>query len=358
LKGSGSPSRFSKAANAAFGEPPPGPLVPETLAPKLAQVYRADLFRSAWPRFRPAGDSTSLDFDVREHGILDLAVAGGFDNDREGRVSATLTGRPSATGWPRVVRAGGAWRQFGLSGYAAIEPRSLDRGANGMFVRGGARRTETRIFDEDGLDREIPTERAEVLVGGQLRGWRDHVVQAGAGVGRVWSSDLAREGPMAALTLAGGGSYPRRLEAVAFGGTDRYASVRLALAAEVQHQLATLRPSLTGGWASEGAPLDELHGIGGPATLAGMRHDEWLGERALALEMRVVRRVMSGLDLDAYVQAGQVADAVSRVDLGERLHVAGGVGSRISVPFGPLFLDLGWSEGGRYRLDVSFGPEF
>src|SRR5205814_6790929 len=133
----------------------------------------------------------------------------------------------------------------------------------------------------------------------------------------------------------------RRIEGVAFGGSKRYASARASISPEFSQAWGTIRPRATVGWASREAPLDELHGLGGPATLVGMRHDEWLGRRALALELRVVRSIASGVDVDAYLQTGHVAHAVSRADLADRLHVAAGLGMRANVPFGPLSLDVG-----------------
>jgi len=163
---------------------------------------------------------------------------------------------------------------------------------------------------------------------------------------------------MAALKLDATGRFARRVEAVAFGGSHPYASGRLSITSEFSQTWGAVRPSAVVGWASRGAPLDELHGVGGPATLVGMRHDEWLGRCALALELRFVRHVVSGIDINAYVQTAHVAHAVSRVDLADRLHVAAGFGMRANVPFGPLSLDLGLGESGARRLDLSFGQEF
>jgi hypothetical protein len=120
----------------------------------------------------------------------------------------------------------------------------------------------------------------------------------------------------------------------------------------------TLRPGVHAGWASTDAPLDELPGIGGPGTLVGLRHDEWLGRAAAGGELRLVKHLVSGFDLDAYVQTGWVGDPVSRTDLEDRLHVAGGLGLRAVVPFGPLSIDLGIGESGARRFELSLGQEF
>ncbi len=354
----GNRARLTSAAQRLLGPRPAGPFAANTLAVDLARVYRGDLFQSAWPRFRPDGDATMVSFEVREHPAFGLTAAGGLGSDQSARASATLEARPFAWALPPVLIAGGTLRRFGRSAYASIEPRSLARGARGLFLRASARRTRTRIFDRERDWSLIDTDRADALVGVQIRLPSGNILQSGGGVGRVWGQGRTREGLMAALKLDAPGRFARRIEAVAFGGPEAYGSGRISMAAEFERTWGVVRPGAMMGWASSGAPLDELQGVGGPATLAGMRRDEWLGRRALGLELRVVRHVVPGIDVDVYIQTGHVAHAVSRVDLADRLHIAAGFGMRAIVPFGPLSLDMGFGEAGMRRLDLSFGQEF
>jgi hypothetical protein len=226
-------------------------------------------------------------------------------------------------------------------------------------VRAEGRTTDSRLFDRSGNWTRIRTERVEGFVGLQLRapGGGD-VMQVGVGEGRVWSRGLTRDAPMAALRLDTPGRYPRQVDAVLFGGDRGYGAVRGALAAEFTRPWGTIRPGVRGGWASLDAPLDEWMPLGGPATVAGMREDEWLGSRAVAGELRLVRHAAGGLDMHVMGQVGYVEHAISRTDLDGRMRVAGGLGLIANIPFGPIRVDLGISEGGARRLHFAFGQDF
>lgn len=346
------------AAQEVLGPLPQGRWTADTLCSGLDRVHRADLFQGAWPRFRTRGDSVSLAFDVQEHEPLVVAASGRLDRDRGSAVSLLAISRPLTRPWPAVVTALGTWSHFGASAYTSIEPHSLARGASGVFLRAGVRRTRTRLFDRDRRWTIDRTDRAELFAGRQQRLPTGDIVQAGAGWGWVRGVGSTRDGVIGALRLDAAGRFARRIDVVAMGGPHQYASGRLAFSAEFPTRWLAVRPGVTAGWASHGTPTDELQGVGGPATLVGLRRDEWLGSRAVALELRLVRHVVSGLDVDAYAQAGHVAHAISRADLADRLHVAAGLGLQLLVPFGPLALDVGMMEGGAHRLDVSFGQEF
>src|SRR5205823_4483955 len=125
---------------------------------------------------------------------------------------------------PPVVIAGATLRRFGRAAFASIEPWSLARGAGGPFLRVAAHRTETRLFDRQRDWSLIGTDRAEALLGVQIRLPSGDMLQSGGGGGRIWSHGQTREGLMTALKLDAPGRYARRVEAVAFGGSERYAS--------------------------------------------------------------------------------------------------------------------------------------
>jgi predicted acylesterase/phospholipase RssA len=354
----GRPARRSTAARALLGRTPSAAFRPTELLPGLERVYRGDLFVSAWPRFRSDKDSTLLQMEVREHGWLEAAVTGGYDNDADGRLNLTLTARPWSSTLPDWLMAGITVRRFRSELYGSLEPRALSRGANGWFVRGGALRTDTRLFAPDRSFDLARTERREVVAGVQVRLATGDVAQGGAGWARIDDGAGTREAPMAALRIEAPGRVRRRLEAIAVGGDQRYASLASEMSAEVLLPRFLVRPTLRVGYASRSAPLDEHHGLGGPATLGGMRHQEWLGRRVWAADMRLVKRFLSGFDAYLFGQIGEVHQAVSRSDLSPRPRVAGGLGLTAAVPFGPLTLDWGMTEGGTSRLDFSIGQEF
>jgi predicted acylesterase/phospholipase RssA len=354
----GRAARGSTAAADLFQPLPAGPFAPDSLAPALARVHRGDLFLAAWPRFRSDPNSTTLTIEVQEHEPLELAGAPGYDTDEGGRLHLSLDARPIVGRRPSAARVGAVYRRFTRAAFLSLEPRSLARGAMGPFLRGGARRTETRVFERGGRWRQERTERAEVMIGGQLRLRSADVVQVGAGMGRVWAQGRTREGPMAALRLEHHGRRSRQLDVVALGGDDSYGALRAAVAVELPFTWATLRPGAAAGWASRGAPLDEWPALGGPALLSGLRRGEWLGRRSLAAELRAVRHLFTGLEAHATVQAGHVDRALGRRDLSGRPRIAAGLGLHANVPFGPLTIEGGLTEGGNRRLYVGLGQAF
>jgi len=357
LTSSGRPARASTPATDLLRPLPSGRFAPDSLARALARVHRGDLFLAAWPRFRSGRDATRLTFDVQEHDPFEVAVAPGYDMDEGGRAHASLVGRPIIGRRPIVVQAGGVYRRYARGTFFSFEPHSLARGAMGPFIRGGARRTETRIFDEPAHWRLERTDRAEILLGVQLRLPSADMLQAGGGFGKLRVGSQTHRGPMAALHLETRGRRPRQLDAVVFGGEHRYAAARGNAALEVPFPWATLRPGARFGWASNGAPMDEWPSLGGPTELLGLRRGEWLGQRAFALELRAVRPLFPGLDVHVTIQAGHVDRAISGPTF-DRLSLAAGGGARTNLPLGLLSLDGGLTEGGRRRFYVGIGQDF
>jgi hypothetical protein len=295
---------------------------------------------------------------VRERDPWELATTVGYDNDRLGRANAGVLLRPIRPSWPAVVLAGGTIRRFAREAYAGIEPRTLTRGGPGWFLRAGVRRTDTRIFASDRSQVVSRTERVEAMLGGQFPLPLGDIVQIGAGVARIWSGGTTREGALGALRLETLARPRRWLDAVALAGPQRYASVEAGFSPDLPLGPVTLRPAITAGWASEGSPLDELHGLGGPSSLVGLRHEEWLGRRKVGIELRLLRDIAGGLQVHVHGQAGRVDRSFSRADLDGRARVAAGLGIQANVPFGPVALDWGITEGGVHRVDASLGTPF
>lgn len=353
----GRAARQSVAADRQLGPLPDGPFPPGALSAPLANVARADLFASAWPRFVPHDGVTDVRIEVREPSPLSLSAIGGIDRDVGWRANAALTLRPLANRASRMFVSATA-RSLGSEAYLSLEPRSLARGARGWFVRTGARRIDHRIFFPDRSYTKVRSERVEALAGGQWTWGHGYLFQAGAGGARWWTEGETRDAPLAVLRIETVGRSTRTLDAVAAAGSHPYTSFAARLGHHITVPFGTLRPMLHAGWASPDAPLDELHGVGGPATLAGLRRDEWYGRTTLGLDLRIIRSVMNGIDVSVAGQVARVDHAVSRVDLAERFRYGAVAAMRATLPFGPLDLSYGISEGGSQRFDASFGQEF
>jgi hypothetical protein len=253
----------------------------------------------------------------------------------------------------------GTARSLGREAYLSLEPVSLARGAGGWFVRTGARRIDHRIFAADRSFTEVRSDRLELLAGGQWTWGYGYLFQAGVGGARSWTDDVrAEDAPLAVLRIETVGRATRTLDAVVAGGPHPYTSFAARIGHHFKTPVGTLTPALFAGWASPDAPIDEQHGIGGPSTLAGLRRDEWYGRHALGVDLRVTRSLVNSIDASIAGQAAQVRHAVSRADLEQRFRFGAVAAIRAALPFGPLDLSYGISEGGAKRFDASFGQEF
>jgi outer membrane protein assembly factor BamA len=92
--------------------------------------------------------------------------------------------------------------------------------------------------------------------------------------------------------------------------------------------------------------------------MAGLRRREWLGRDRVAGELRLIHPVRTNARVFLYGQAGAISQSVSRPDLDDEVHFAGGIGLEATLPFGPLNLDWGFADDGSFRFDFNFGQRF
>jgi hypothetical protein len=358
VDGAGAPAGRSGRARARFGRAPAGPLTAEALAPGLARVYRGDLFESAWPTFRVVGDSTEMTVQVRDQDPAQLGAAFAYDSDEFARANVTFTARPMHRALPGFMRVGVTARRYGAQLEGAVEPHALHRGARGWFLRGALRRDDTRRFlGARELDR-VRTDRAELMAGGQTALASGDVVQAGAGLARVRTPLADATGAVAALAVASAGRLARGLQATAVAGPRPYATLAVRLAAELPLGPLRARPAVAAAWATPRTPPAELPGAGGPASFLGPRQREWLGRDLAWGEFRLARALYSVLEVHVAAQAARVRQPWSRADLAGRFRFAGGAGVRANVPFGPVEVAWGVTEGGVHRLEMGIGERF
>jgi len=358
LDSSGQPARGAHAAGRLFGDLPADSFAAATIAPGLMRVYRGDLYASVWPGFRVRDDSTDVSFVTRPNAAAELALAAGYETDRKGRVIATLTLRTATSLLPRRIVVGGSARNLGWRVFAAGSPYALLRGGPSTFVRASVGETQTRIFTGEDRWTEESTHRFEGFAGVQKPLGQGTVVQVGAGIVQFEGGDASSTGGAAAIVIDGTGRFTRHLDAIAVAGATRYGAVNLLAALDLPTRPCTVRPLVSFGLAADQAPLDELPALGGPGSLGGLRAGEWLGRRAFGAELRILRELGGGLEMHVAGQVGRVDQAVGRADFAARPRFAGVVGFRARVPFGPIGLDAGLTEGGQSRIDFALGPNF
>jgi predicted acylesterase/phospholipase RssA len=341
-----------------FGETPRSAFEPRALRGAFQDVYRGDIFISAWPSFTVAEDSTTISMHVEPRPTRELQFAFGYDNDIQARLNGALVLRPMNRRLPHKITAGASIDQLRTNVFFALEPHSLARGSDGWFLRGGWRRTEVRLFDEERhIDKPV-VERLEGMLGGQKRLMGRYLLQAGAGYGFAGTDERDLSGVLSSVRVQSGSVFGEGLQAVFLWGNESYATVIARASADVRAGPIVVRTAVRAGSSSRLTPPDELQNLGGPDSFAGLRRREWLGHDRLAGEVRLLHSLTSSARVFAYGQAGTMTQTVSRPDLDGDVHFAGGAGLEAAVPFGPLNLDWGIDDVGDFRVDFNFGQRF
>lgn len=117
---------------------------------------------------------------------------------------------------------------------------------------------------------------------------------------------------------------------------------------------------LMGGIASGDMPYNDLFTLGGADNLRGFEDDEFRGDKMYlgTIEYRypIAKKVQGVFFVDAGNAWGGT-DNVPWYHDNDELHVAGGLGFRVTTPIGPIRLDYGvGDEGGKFHF--SFGGKF
>lgn len=117
---------------------------------------------------------------------------------------------------------------------------------------------------------------------------------------------------------------------------------------------------LMGGIASGDMPYNDLFTLGGADNLRGFEDDEFRGDKMYlgTIEYRypIAKKVQGVFFVDAGNAWGGT-DKVPWYHDNDELHVAGGLGFRVTTPIGPIRLDYGvGDEGGKFHF--SFGGKF
>ena len=354
----GGPVARASTARAVLGKMPAGSFEPHELEPALDRLQRSGLFDEQWPSLEAHGDSTTLVLDVREKPPTELSVAAALDNDQGGRLWAGVDYRPVKGPLPALVRVDGAIRQLGWDLNLSAEPYALDRGATGWFARATQRFTNTRIYENGGVQSLLGTDRSEALLGGQLGLWGRQVVQAGGGWAQTSGPGPLWHGALLAARTEGTGASHRLVEGEWAIGEEGYSRLNAWFDASIKTGNLIIRPGLRAAAVYGTPPIDALPGLGGPETLAGLHIDEWLGHRMGAFELRVAREFSGVFSLYAAGQGGVIEQPVGGVDLGNAPRIAFVVGGEVTTPLGPVRASWGRTESGRERVDLLLGERF
>jgi hypothetical protein len=353
-----SPVRRGGIARAVLGRLPAGPFRPMEIAPALRRLALSGLFESAWPTLIHRGDSTVLSFEVRERPALTVGPAFYFSNDEGASLHLGATFRPLGGPWPSLAKLGWGLRPLGWNLHGSLEPYALDYGNAGWFVRGRYHEMRTRVIEDGEEVRTLRTNRFEALGGGQVGIANRQAFQLGLGYADVARPAPGWHGLLLAFRTQSLGGGERLIEAEWAAGEGGYSRLNAALDVDLRYRALVLTPGARFGAVDGETPPDALVGLGGPHSLSGLRHDEWLGQRAGAISLELA--IEAGRQARAYVaaQSGKVEEAASGADLGTEPVSGIGIGAEIELPMGPLRLEYGACSAGRRRLDLALGARF
>jgi predicted acylesterase/phospholipase RssA len=346
-----------RAALRELGHLPVGPFSADQLRPGLKRLSQSGLFESAWPSFRTRGDSTVLGFEVRERPMLEIGPAFTLGNDEGWRVHVGMSYRPTGLPLPALVKVGAAWRELGGTVHGRFEPRALEYGGSGWFASGRFHDMDTRIFDHGAEAVSANTHRFEALAGRQASVGRAPSLRLGAGYGSTRGS-AAWDGVLIALRTQSWGADERLLDAEWGTGAEGYARGVAVFEGGVRRGGFKFTPGVRIGLTDGTPSADALVGLGGPHSLSGLHHDEWLGRRAYAGAIEAAFEPSRQARFYFESQVGKVEDAVSGREFGNDAIVGYGVGAEASLPIGPLRVEYGWNTANRDRVDIILGTSF
>jgi NTE family protein len=353
------PVQRTETAHARLGKLPTGAFQPAALVPSFRQLSRSGLFESAWPTLTNRGDSTLMSFEVRERPTLSLGPAFAVGNDEGARLYVGLTYRPVKGPLPAIVKLGGLWHSLGGAVQASFEPYALDYGSAGWFVRGRHHHLRRRIFEDGHEISTIYTVRDEGFVGGQIGVPFVQMFQGGVGLARSHSNDVAYSGPMLAFQTRALGHDQRSLDVDVATGSSGYARFEANVTRGISlGHAVVVTPGVRAGSVSGTPTADALVGLGGPHSLSGLHADEWLGKRMWAGSLELALEAARQARVYVAGQVGQVEDAVSGTDLGDKAHAAFGLGAEMELPVGPLRAEWGTISRERNRFDIMLGHRF
>jgi len=352
------PVRRGAIAQTVLGRLPRGPFHPSDLAPALRRLSLSGMFDSAWPALTDRGDSTVLSFDVRERAAFSIGPAFHINNDDGASVHLGMTLRPLSGPLPSLARIGWGVRPLGWDVNGSLEPYALEHGNPGWFMRGRYHEMRTRIIEGGEEVSTLRTHRLEALGGGQIGFAGRQVVQAGAGYADISRPSPGWQGLLVAARTQSLAGAERTVEAEWAAGDGGYSRVKVAVDVDMRYRALVVTPGVRFGAVDGEAPPDALVGLGGPHSLSGLRHDEWLGRTAGAFSLELAIEAQRQARLYIAAQSGRVNDAVSGVDLGEDPVSGIGVGGEVDLPTGPLRIEYGACTAGRRRLDIMLGTRF
>jgi len=331
------------------------------------RLYETGLVDGVWPRVERvaaaddgAGGAGELVVRVDPVARTSVVGAAGYDNDRGGRIWASVSTRAGATE-PFVFGVTGSLGS--LERWAAASLRVHPPATAPLAWSAGAHHVSNDIRVPGG---ELAVRRTGGWLGAEVLRLRPSLALAAIAtaehVARDDGEDGASYGPLlriegvSPLTRLVGAAPLLELEARA--GDVSYRRVRARAAAQTERGRWSLAALMDITSASSDAPVDVLPALGDEWLIPGMRWGEERGDTRVVVGADVAHPIVlegaARLRLRAGASAGDV-DAFRESDawaLGAALELLW------ATPLGPIMGGVGTNTRGEWRLEVNVGPWF
>jgi outer membrane protein insertion porin family len=311
--------------------------------------------------FRPKGD-TFEEPGQTGYGLNEYRILTTYREPRVfgSRVDMSLVGFAE-----QAVRTTFNFRRIGFNADAvrALTPRVR---VNGRYSIGRTRLFDERIPPEDELpiDRLFPQVRLSSFAGALFRDTRDDILNPSRGTTLGFDAELAARAIGSELGFVktfGQSTYYRQISSaprMVFAGAARL-GLATGFLREVANPDAATDPSVPPTITVRELPASERFFAGGSTTVRGFAQDKLgapgtisaqdfpLGGNAvIILNAEVRARLFGSLDGAAFLDAGNVFEQASDIDVGE-IRASIGFGLRYQSPIGPIRVDYGFKLGRR-----------
>ncbi|MGH7551608.1 MAG: patatin-like phospholipase family protein, partial [Longimicrobiales bacterium] len=355
---------LSPLVRSAFRDVPLDRYDPRAIQRAVDRLYATGLFGGVWPNVEKGAGTAVL--IVRADAAAPTRAAGavGYDNDRGGRIWASVRNRLESG--PLEIAALGSYGT--LEAIASAEARGVLNFAPSLAwtLGGGYRETEIRIFDGDNIDGERDVSRTGGWLGLQ---WRSIVRERDAAITLVGEHVYDEDGE-------DGASVGAALRFDETGTPARVVGVPVLLEAEarfgeVGYQSAQFAGSIDGGTgdllvaaaarigiASDDAPPDALFALGDDHWIPGLRWGDERGRALVAAGFDVAYPTMVSGYIRLRVRAGFAGDSFDDADSAERWVAGAGLAGVWHVVVGTIELGAAVTDRGDWRLELNLGPVF
>lgn len=357
----------------AFRRAAPGGYLPERILDRVERLYATGLFDGIWPSVEDSAGLSAPILKVRaeSHGPASLAGALGYDNDRGGRIWASLRRLDAMGALPVEVALEGCANGIDAWGSVSARLTTLALGASAWTTGAHFGEKEVRFAGTPADPGDLEVQRAGSWLGFETRWLHPEIHTTVALRAEEIHSDFGPDGGSYGPWFRVSGIAPLvqvvgvtpSLEGEARFGDVEYRLVRAQ--GSLERRLGPFPAAVVADAAavSRRAPLDQAPSMGGESAIPGLRDGERRGRARLVAGFDIASTAPFKATLRIRARGGVIADE-TRAERGilysrEALWLAGARASALWwTPFGRIEVGGEASTLGDRRVVVALGPDF